>query len=137
MFGPGNMKRPSPETFEQNIRLKKPWASDALTPNSPVGKVCLQNPPVAHVVVDPASPPTYLTPPCLITTPQYHGSNHAGLEMPDNRTRLVSPEHVHNIERPSEEPLLPDDTMDSVDGESLLADEEDAVPEICFGAVSH
>jgi hypothetical protein len=156
------MKRPPPETFEQNVRLKKPCAANAPTRNGQIAQSFPQSRSIAHVAVETYPQFFHLSPPCSINIFETHGSNNARLDRLEDRSLLVLPPHSHYINRVIEERLLTNDTMESMDGEPTdgestdgesmdgesmdgesmdrelsLADEKDAVPEVCFGVVSH
>jgi hypothetical protein len=131
------MKRPSLETFNQNVRLKKPCAADAPTPHSSLPDFCNQNRPVTQIGADSPSQTSYLIPQRPIATSKYHGINHAGLAIPDDRSLLVLTEQNNPIDFDTKAYPVSDDGVELFDGGSSLVDEEDAVPEVCFGVVSY
>ena len=137
MFDPGNMKRPSPETFDQNIRLKKPCVVDMSKP--------LNNPPETRnwdqsktqIGVEYALQTSYLTPQYPVATSSYHGIDNAGSRMTDDQAFSISTSHSSFAYLDSEAYLVSDDDMESLGGGSSVAGEEDAVTEFCFGVVSY
>jgi hypothetical protein len=136
MFDPGNMKRPSPETFDQNVRLKKLCAADAPTPCSLLPDLCNHNRPVTQIGVDSPSRTSHLIPQRPVATSEYHGINHARLGILNDRSLLVLTECNDPVDFDTKACLASDDGVETFDGGSPLADEEDAVGEVCFGVVS-